>query len=181
MSDEKNSLALFSLIGNKLKFFLKSIVPPDEVEDIVQETYIKVWLHQKKNSRSINKSFVYTIARNLAFDYLRKPASKYNESVEEEDDFGTSGQDSTFNQVSSDEQFLRFCQAVQQLPQQCRKVFIMKKVYGLSTKEISDELDISKRTVEVHLHRGYMKFQAIINEQKLNEENSLQPVKSKGV
>ena len=50
-------------------------------------------------------------------------------------------------QFESRERFLMFCRAVRELPLQCRRAFILKKVYGLSQKEIADYLGISESTV----------------------------------
>ena len=52
------------------------------------------------------------------------------------------------------EQFALFCKAVQKLPLQCRRVFILRKVYGLTHKEIAEHLDISVSTIEKHLATG---------------------------
>ena len=54
----------------------------------------------------------------------------------------------------SEQKFLSFCRAVSTLPVICRKVFILKKVYGLSQKEIATFLDIAPSTVEKHIARG---------------------------
>ena len=45
-------------------------------------------------------------------------------------------------------------QAVARLPERCRQVFTLRKVYGLSQKEIAASLDISENTVEQHLAKG---------------------------
>ncbi len=163
MENKHQTASFFKSIRGKLKLFVSSIVPPDEVEDIVQETYIKVWQHQQDKSAQINKGFVYTVAKNMALDFLRKPHHQKNDGAECESDFGVDSEDSTFNKVETDEKFLVFCQIVRQLPPQCRKIFIMKKVYGMKIKEIADELDLSSRTVETQLQRGYVKFQALVH------------------
>ena len=41
-------------------------------------------------------------------------------------------------------------EAVRQLPEQCRRVFVLKKVYGYSQREIAKELSLSESTVEKH-------------------------------
>jgi RNA polymerase sigma factor (sigma-70 family) len=44
--------------------------------------------------------------------------------------------------------------AVARLPARCRQVFTLRKVYGLSQKEIAASLSISENTVEQHLAKG---------------------------
>ena len=56
--------------------------------------------------------------------------------------------------VSSDEEFALFCEAVRSLPRQCRRAFVLKKVYGYSLKEIMAEMDLGQPTVETHIVNG---------------------------
>ena len=134
------------------------IVPPREVEDIVQETYVRVC--QVKHPEDIRqpRSYLFRTARNLALDYLKRSETKYTESMDEQDIDtlidGRSGDDSTFDQVASNEEFALFCEAVRHLPVKCRRVFVLKKVYGYTQIEIARELDISIGTVEKHISQG---------------------------
>ena len=134
------------------------IVPPREVEDIVQETYVRVC--QVKHPEDIRqpRSYLFRTARNLALDYLKRSETKYTESMDEQDIDtlieGRSDDDSTFDQVASNEEFALFCEAVRHLPVKCRRVFVLKKVYGYTQIEIARELDISIGTVEKHISQG---------------------------
>jgi len=74
--------------------------------------------------------------------------------------------DEVYAAAVSNEEFGRFCDAVRQLPVQCRRVFVLKKVYGHSQQEIANQLGIAENTVEKHIAKGmalclrYMKEQA---------------------
>ena len=50
-----------------------------------------------------------------------------------------------------------FCRATDQLSASVRKCFILKKVYGLSQKEIASYLNLSESTVEKHVAQGLLK------------------------
>ena len=134
------------------------IVPPREVEDIVQETYVRVC--QVKHPENIRqpRSYLFRTARNLAFDYLKRAETKYTDGMDEQDIDtlieGRSDDDSTFDQVASNEEFALFCEAVRHLPVKCRRVFVLKKVYGYTQIEIARELNISIGTVEKHISQG---------------------------
>jgi RNA polymerase sigma-70 factor (ECF subfamily) len=56
--------------------------------------------------------------------------------------------------AQTDEEFLMFCRAVRELPVQCRRVFVLRKVYGLSQQEVARHLGISEATVEKHVAKG---------------------------
>lgn len=130
---------------------VSKIVPPDDVDDIVQETYLR--LRRVIVSQEIRnpRSYLYQTARNLALDSIKKAAN--SRSVEWHDDapYAATISDPVAHRVDSTESFEHFCDSVQRLPQRARHVFILKKVYGYSQREIAAELDISESTVEKHV------------------------------
>ncbi len=146
-----------SLRGNLARAVL-GIVPPKEIEDIVQETYVRVCQIDMKEKIREPRSFLFKTARNLALDHVKRAESRLAVSVEEtgESGFGEAERsaDETFDRVASDEAFCEFCEAVRQLPVQCRRAFVLKKVYGYSQREIAREMNLSESTVEKHIAQG---------------------------
>ncbi len=146
-----------SLRGSLARAVL-GIVPPREIEDIVQETYVRVCQIEGKDKIREPRSFLFTTARNLALDHVKRAESRLAVSVEEigESGFGEAERsaDETFDQVASNEEFSQFCEAVRQLPVQCRRAFVLKKVYGYSQREIAREMNLSESTVEKHIAQG---------------------------
>lgn len=134
---------------------VSQIVPPHEVEDIVQETYVR--LCQVGNPKQIHhpKAYLYKTALNLALDSQKRAENRMTEPWAEESDTSADlvglAVDHTFEQVASSEEFGHFCEAVRQLPVQARRVFVLKKVYGYSQKEIASELRLAESTVEKHV------------------------------
>jgi len=146
-----------SLRGN-LARAVSGIVPPKEIEDIVQETYVRVCQIENKEEIREPRSFLFKTARNLALDHIKRAESRLADSIEETGESGIGETeriaDETFDQVASNEEFSLFCQAVRQLPMQCRRAFILKKVYGHSQREIAKNMDLSESTVEKHIAQG---------------------------
>jgi RNA polymerase sigma factor (sigma-70 family) len=134
------------------------IVPPHEIEDIVQETYVRVCQFKPKEEIKAPRALMVRIARNLALDHIKRAEWRLTSRIDEDSvmEAGKAARlaDETFNRVTSDEEFAQFCEAVRELPQQCRRVFVLKKVYGHSQREIARELDISQSTVEKHIAKG---------------------------
>lgn len=150
----------FMAFRDNLARAVSRIVPPKEIEDIVQETYVRVCQVKADDIRH-PRAFMMRTARNLALDHIKRAESRLVDSMDDDDSGlpdmldNTSGAvDQTFEQVASSEEFAHFCDAVRQLPVQCRKVFVLKKVYGYSQKEIAKELGISESTVEKHIATG---------------------------
>lgn len=134
------------------------IVPPRDVEDIVQETYVRVCQIENKGAIRQAQSFMFRTARNLALNHIKRAEMKLTEGTDAIDEIGVPGDgptvDQTYAQVVADEQFALFCQAVRHLPRQCRRAYVLKKVYGFSLKEIAAEMNVSVSTVECHIVAG---------------------------
>ena len=143
---------LQSLIGKSVA----GIAPPKEVEDIVQETYVRACQAKKQDMNNMPQAFLFKIARNLALDYVRRAETRLSvsgsESLDEEAyRYLTPLTDETLDQVIMNEEFENLCEAVRNLPTQQRRTFVMKKVYGYSQREIAVQLEISEKTVERHI------------------------------
>lgn len=151
---------VFSSLRASLVRLVATIVPPKEIEDIVQETYIRVCQVESSSQIRCQRSFMLKVARNLAFDYVKKAETRLVSSVDNselqllQDSLDFSDTDETYTQVVADREFSRFCEAVKRLPEQCRKVFVLKKVYGYTQKEIAEHLDLSESTIEKHIAYG---------------------------
>jgi RNA polymerase sigma-70 factor (ECF subfamily) len=135
---------------------ISRIVPPREVEDIVQETYVRICQIENKENIKQPRSFLLRTAKNLAFDHIKRAETRLVDSVDNMSEFDcfVSADDEVFQQVATDTEFSQYCQAIRQLPIQCRKVFVLKKIYGYSQKEIAKKLEISESTVEKHIAIG---------------------------
>lgn len=140
--------SLKSVIGRYLR-------RPEDVEDIVQETFVRTY-EAKQKSRILNlKAYFFTTARNLSLKHKALHANKITDYLE---DLGISevidSKVSIEEQHQVSEQFSIFCEAVRALSPQCRRVLILKKVYGLSHADIAKRLDITVSTTNQHLAKG---------------------------
>ncbi|HEY0687352.1 MAG TPA: RNA polymerase sigma factor [Steroidobacter sp.] len=183
MSNEHKLLEVFVALQRKLARAVSRIVPPPEIEDIVQETYVKVCQFDQAGDIRHPRSFLYRTARNLALDHIKRSASRTSVSLPgDEEEHADSellqgGQD-LFDQLAAKQEFEIFCAAVQQLPLQCRRVFVLRKVYGYSQKEISRALGIGESTVEKHIAHGIRRCSVFIAERTASHEvASIEPLK----
>lgn len=159
MSENDSIAEIFVRLRSRLATAISGIVPPREIEDIVQDTYVRV--SQAKDISRIKRpeSFMYKTARNLALDHLKRAETRLTSSVIDVDELIPSGMDAqgvdqTLQTVVSDEEFAGFCDAVRYLPEQCRRSFVLRKVYGFTQKEIASAMSISESTVEKHIAQG---------------------------
>ena len=126
-----------------------------DVEDVVQEAFVKVIEAQHKSEIRNPGAYLYSAARNIAFNHSKSSAFRLTVLVG--DYFSESDQlisATTEEQFEQRENFEIFCRAVRSLPVKCRRVYVLSRVYGFTNKEIARDLGISKKSVEGHLARG---------------------------
>ena len=148
----------FFACRQRLARIVARIVPPQDVEDIVHETYVRVCEYVTRSRVIEPRALMVTVARNLALDHRKRSENRmtrrFSDEFEIESILAKDATDESFNVVASHQEFSQFCDALRKLPVQCRRVFILKKVYGFSQKEIASELNISESTVEKHIAMG---------------------------
>lgn len=161
MSEKTSSQIAGIFLGYKkaLTKMLATFVQPNDIEDIIQDTWVRVAQAELKQEIDYPKSFMYQTAKHLAIDHLNRAENRLSSSVDHESleaavDLSI---DSTFTEVESSEKFEYFCQALRTLPRVCRKAFILKKVYGFSQKEIAVYMNISESAVEKHVAKGLLR------------------------
>lgn len=158
MANPESIHSIYMSLRGRLARALFGMVPPKEVEDIIQETYVRICQIERKDKIQKPRSFLFRTARNLALDHLKRSESRLAVSMEDVEELGSGGTgrlaDETFEQVATSEEFSRFCEAVRQLPLQYRRAFVLKKVYGYTQREIAREMNLSESTVEKHIAQG---------------------------
>lgn len=149
---------IFISYQHTIKSFIGRIVKPDDIDDIVQETFVRSYEASLKQEIKYAKSYMLKTAKNIAFNHNAKWDNKFNDSIE---DFVEPPVELSSNHFEDDyeskERFLAFCRATDQLSGSVRKCFILKKVYGLSQKEIAQYLQLSESTIEKHVAKGLLK------------------------
>ncbi len=100
-----STLEVFVNIKARLSRFLVSMVPPRDVEDIIQETYVRMCKVENKTLIKDSESFMFRTARNLALDYLKRAETRLTSGVDDVDEILLEEYDPTFGQIASDEEF----------------------------------------------------------------------------
>lgn len=132
-------------------FSLKYLKSKEEAEELVQSVFLKVWENQKKLKKETSfKSYLFTIAYNEICNIFRR--RKYQQNFLSTIDIeGTEASEETEEQIDFVFVKEQVDQIVAQLPEKYRKVFMKSRKEGKSTKEISDELNLSKGTVDNYI------------------------------
>eukprot|EP01089_Gocevia_fonbrunei_P009729 TRINITY_DN22116_c0_g1_i1.p1 TRINITY_DN22116_c0_g1~~TRINITY_DN22116_c0_g1_i1.p1 ORF type:complete len:153 (+),score=30.18 TRINITY_DN22116_c0_g1_i1:81-539(+) len=123
-------------------------------EDIVQNVFVQVWekRHKLKHDFSL-ENYLYKSVHNKFIDQYRKGKAvmalerKYIEAlelaVEEKDEM----QEQKILGILFD--------AIHELPPKCKQIFLLSKKEGLTNMEISEYLNVSKKTVEGQITKAF--------------------------
>lgn len=129
-----------------------------DIDDIIQDSYVRVLKARKKGDILSPKAFLFATARNIAIDRLRHLKVAKNEFLVEselsdvwEEDMGIP------ETVARNQELELLTKAIQALPVRCRQIFTLRKVYGMSQKEIAKKMNISENTVSNQLTIGLHK------------------------
>lgn len=129
----------------------------EAASDIVQSLFCK--MYENRSSLSISSSlraYLYTSIYHLCLNELQhqKVVASYGDDVR--NFFSTEVLQTPEAELNLIDQDLeaRLHRAISLLPEKCREVFLCSREDGLSYKEIAEKLDISVKTVEVHISRA---------------------------
>lgn len=177
MASRRKLVTTFTDITAQLKRFVSAIVSPEDVDDIVQETFIKSYEADLKNDIQYTRSYMLKTAKHLALNHIAKWDNKFGTPLNQDTDLPHSLQSMQLeDEYTSKERFLLFCRSTELLSPTVRKCFVLKKVYGLSQKEIAIHMKLSQSTVEKHIAKGLLHTLLYMREHTCDED--LQPQKS---
>lgn len=141
--------ALFHKYSDRLYAFSVSILKnQEESKEVVQEVFTRIWEKRSEiNPSKSFKSFIFTISYNLVIDHFRLKLKdkEFKQSLYE---------NTAINQVQNLQEFdleiitAKIKQAVGELPEKRKRVFLMSREDGMTQKEIAKQLGISVKTVE---------------------------------
>jgi len=142
----------------------------DKAKSLAQEAFINLWLNREK-IETLNgiKAFLFTYAKSSCLNYIRhrKIISKYEDIQlqSKEDQLNREVLESfDFNSLEFTELEDLIMKSINDLPDQCRRVFMLSRFEGKMNKEISVDLNISVKSVEANMTRALKSLRADLAE-----------------
>ena len=148
-----------------MKHFAKVyVLLEEEAENIVQDVFVELWEKRSKCFEYANLvSYLFVSTKNRCLNYLRHQAIMQTAANKIQETYELTLQASLNSLEALDLGFLSNSinpedivkKALDSLPEQCRRIFIMSKIEGKKQKEIADTLQITVNTVETQMGIAY--------------------------
>lgn len=152
----------------------------EDIEDLAQEAFLRAFDAELEVEIRSPKAYLFRVARNMALRELGKKSRQLTDYLEEATDSETlASEGSAEQELIAQQKLQQCCSAIADLPEQCRRVFLLRKIHAYSHKDIAAELGISTRTVEKHISKGVDRFTSYMAEQEshASAENTVSPTK----
>lgn len=154
---------------SSLKAYLRGQFPSvRDVDDVVQESYLRVWRRQLARPIRSAKAFLFQVARHLAIDAIRHQQVAKLDSLEAAEECPVVGASrDAAAQLCYEEKIELLAAAFVSLPPRCREIMTLRKLKGVSVREIARQMDLAEGTVEnqitrgIHLCRAYLRERGI--------------------
>jgi RNA polymerase sigma factor (sigma-70 family) len=127
----------------------------DDIHDLRQEIYVRVYEAAAQARPPSPKSFLFTTARHLMIDRIRRGRVVSIDTMGDLDVLNVMVDEVSPEQRTRARQELRLlAQAFDNLPPKCREVVWLRRVDQLSQAEVAARLGITQKTVEKHVMKG---------------------------
>ena len=166
----------FKVIYNKyfsrLYYFTFEFIPIDDLaENIVQDTFFTLWnkRHELAENTTLG-AYLFTVAKNNCLYRLRD--QRYRQRLFDSGGFGETEMEmntAVLNSLDSSsytfDEIERIIQeTLDQLPPQCKRVFMLSRFEDRKNREIAEELNISVKVVEKHMTKALKIFRVALKD-----------------
>ncbi|MBX3737897.1 MAG: RNA polymerase sigma factor [Candidatus Didemnitutus sp.] len=126
-----------------------------DVDDVVQESLSRMVQAREVSPIRSARALLFTTARNLALDAVRRQRVVAFEPITDDTDptVLTDAADVVAS-VTKQQELELLTKAIQSLPERVRQIFTLRTAYGLTQKQIANQLGVSESTVEKQMAAG---------------------------
>jgi RNA polymerase sigma-70 factor, ECF subfamily len=169
---EGREAALTELVQRHLpavyRFLFRMVGDEALAQDLTQETFIKTWKYLSRFDASRNfKTWIFSIAKNTAIDYLRKKQPLTLSQLESEDvplgEFFVDDQPLPPEVLEREDLALAIKYALAQLPPKARSVVVLHETEELTFQEIADLTEEPLNTVKSRYRRALVSLRGLLS------------------
>lgn len=170
---EKNKTTVFSGIydtfmssESSLKRYLRRFFfRREDIDDMTQETFLRAYKYSNNKDIEFPKAYLFQVAKSVAMRELSRKTRQMTDYLEDAKEYELEEAHSLEEEVMAEQTLDVFCQAIADLPPQCRRVFLMRKFHAMPHRQIAEELNISVSAVEQHITTGLKRCKTQLDKQ----------------
>lgn len=121
----------------------------EDVDDVIQEAYLRVLKARAGGEVRSPKAFLFVTARNITLMQMRRREVARVDAITENafDDILDDTAD-VAGAVARSQELELLTKAIQSLPDRCRQILTLRKIYGLSQRDVAAQLGVTEHTIE---------------------------------
>jgi RNA polymerase sigma-70 factor (ECF subfamily) len=133
-------------------YVFKMVRSHEVSQEIFQDIFIRIWKQREQIDVDQSfRSYLYTIAQNLVYDYFKKVASDRNKIEAFKLHYAKSSANNIEENIGFKEARDHLEDILSMIPEKCRQVYVLCKLEGRSYQEVAKLLNISMATVNNHI------------------------------
>lgn len=136
------------------RFVLKNLRDEDATQDVIQDTFEKLWIKHENVNYSKVRSYLFTTAYHTLIDYTRK--KKNQVEIEQLENMETGTEKGIFDIKAN------LDLALQKIPEIQRTVILLRDYEGYNYDEIGEITSLSESQVKVYIYRGRLALRKLI-------------------
>jgi RNA polymerase sigma factor (sigma-70 family) len=155
-----------------LRSYLRRTLPSAaDVDDTVQDCYVRLIRAKQNGQVRSAKPLLFAIARNAVHDFFSRRSRVDLVPLAEEEDLPVlENGGGLVESICHQQELTLLAEAIQSLPDRCREVMLLRKVKGMSQRDIAELLGISEHTVETQVVRGARRCAEFLRAKGVNGE-----------
>ncbi len=184
--NKKNSILLGiyeTFVGSESalkRYIARFAYRPEDIDDMVQETFLRAYKALGSREITYPKAYLFRVAKSVALRELNKKANQMTDYLEEARVEESIAQATLEEEIEANQKVDLYCDAIAELPPQCRRVFLMRKYQAMSHRAIAKELNVSVGAVEKQITLGIKRCTAYVEKME-QTQNRPMAIKSKTV
>lgn len=159
MTTKEYNICVETLSDGIFRFALKHLRDEYEAENVVQNTFEKLWVRKEKVDMTTAKAFLFKIAYNNSIDLLRK--AKRQTSMDEvvENNYSHSEQYSDTLEIVN--------KAVDKLPENQKTAILLRDYEGYDYRSISEVTGMTESQVKINIYRARQFLKSYLKDMQL--------------
>lgn len=126
-----------------------------DVDDVIQESYAVLYSLKSVDDIRFPRAYLFRVAHSVIVKYVRRSLVVPIQAAEDLEALSIPDEGATPEETAIVRDELRqLARVIAAMPGRTREAFILRRVHGLSQREVAREMRLSESTVEKHIARG---------------------------